>query len=258
MSENGVIPVDRIENIILVIRGRKVILDRDLAQLYNVTTKRLNEQVRRNHSRFPDDFIFRLTAKEKAKVVANCDHLSTLKFSPSLPYVFTEHGAIMAASVINSPRAIEASIFVVRAFVRLRKMVETHAELLQKVGELEHRLEGHDQQLQTILEAIRQLMAPTETKKKIGFTVKEKQKAYGKSMPKAAQVEFSLIPQAQEIWDAIPGDFQMKILNNVWCRTCSDTTGIGSVSGKVEKGMLILDGICTHYGNPVARVIENE
>ncbi len=165
MSENGVIPVDRIENIILVIRGRKVILDRDLAQLYNVTTKRLNEQVRRNHSRFPDDFIFRLTAKEKAKVVANCDHLSTLKFSPSLPYVFTEHGAIMAASVINSPRAIEASIFVVRAFVRLRKMVETHAELLQKVGELEHRLEGHDQQIQTILEAIRQLMAPPETKK---------------------------------------------------------------------------------------------
>jgi len=91
MSENGVIPVDRIENIILVIRGRKVILDRDLAQLYNVTTKRLNEQVRRNHNRFPDDFIFRLTAKEKAKVVANCDHLSTLKFSSSLPYVFLQN-----------------------------------------------------------------------------------------------------------------------------------------------------------------------
>ncbi len=165
----------------------------------------------------------------------------------------------MVASVINSPRAIEPSIFVVRAFVRLRKMVETHAELFQKVGELENRLEGHDQQIQTILETIRQLMAPTEAKKKkIGFTVKERQKAYGKSIPKAAHVEFSLTPHAQEIWDAIPGDIQMKLLNNVWCRTCSDVTGIGSVKGKIEKGMLILKGICTRCGNPVARVIENE
>lgn len=145
MSENGVIPVDQIENIIL------------------------------------DDFIFRLTAKEKAKVVANCDHLSTVKFSPSLPYAFTEHGAIMAASIINSPRAIEASIFVVRAFVRLRKMVETHTELLQKVGELEHRLESHDEQIQAIFEAIRQLMTPpAKPRKKIGFGVKEKQAAYGR------------------------------------------------------------------------------
>jgi hypothetical protein len=102
-------------------------------------------------------------------------------------------------------------------------------------------------------------MAPSETKKKkIGFTVKEKQKAYGKSMPKKALNEFSLTPQAQKIWDTIPGDFQMKILNNVWCRTCSDVTGIGSVSGKVEKGMLILRGICTRCQNPVTRAIENE
>ncbi|MBU4257858.1 MAG: ORF6N domain-containing protein [Proteobacteria bacterium] len=181
MSENEVVPVDQIENIILVIRGQKVILDRDLAQLYNVTTKRLNEQVRRNRSRFPDDFIFRLTAKEKAKVVANCDHLSTVKFSPSLPYAFTEHGAIMAASVINSPRAIASSIFVVRAFVRLRKMVETHTELLQKVGELEDRLESHDEQIQSIFEAIRQLMMPpAKPRKKIGFGVKEKKAAYGR------------------------------------------------------------------------------
>ncbi|MCG2758635.1 MAG: ORF6N domain-containing protein, partial [Desulfobacteraceae bacterium] len=136
---------------------------------------------RRNRSRFPDDFIFRLTAKEKAKVVANCDHLSTVKFSPSLPYAFTEHGAIMAASVINSPRAIASSIFVVRAFVRLRKMVETHTELLQKVGELEDRLESHDEQIQSIFEAIRQLMMPpAKPRKKIGFGVKEKKAAYGR------------------------------------------------------------------------------
>ena len=188
MSQNRVIPAGRIENIILVIRGQKVILDRDLAQLYNVTTKRLNEQVRRNRSRFPDDFIFRLTDEEKAQVVANCDHLSTLKFSPSLPNAFPEHGAIMAASVINSPRAIEANIFVVRAFVRLRKMVETHTELLQKVGELEHRIESHDEQIQAILEAIRQLMMPpVKPRKKIGFEVKEKKAAYGKKVGKGKE-----------------------------------------------------------------------
>jgi len=95
-------------------------------------------------------------------------------------------------------------------------------------------------------------------KKKIGFTVKEKQKAYGKSLPTKAMDEFSLTPQTFRIWINIPGDIQIKILNDVWCRTCSDTTGIGSVNGKIEKGMLILKGICTRCGNPVARVIENE
>ncbi len=113
--------------------------------------------------------------------------------------------------------------------------------------------------MKIVFETLDQLINIENTeKKKIGFTVKEEQKAYGKSMPKKAMDEFSLTPQAQEIWDAIPGDFQMKLLNNVWCRTCSDTTGIGSVSGKVEKGMLILKGICTRCGNPVARVIENK
>jgi hypothetical protein len=88
--------------------------------------------------------------------------------------------------------------------------------------------------------------------------MKEKQKAYGKTKPTKALDEFSLTPQAQQIWDSIPADFQIKLLNNVWCRTCSDMTGIGKVSGKVEKGMLILNGICTRCKNPVARVIENE
>jgi len=124
-------------------------------------------------------------AKEKAKVVANCDHLSTLKFSPSLPYAFTEHGAIMAASVINSPRAIQASIFVVRAFVRLRKMVETHTELLQMFRELERRIVDHDEQIEAIFEAIHQLMVPPEKpRSKIGFEVKEKRGRYGYDVPK--------------------------------------------------------------------------
>ena len=102
-----VIPVEMIERKILLIRGEKVMLDADLAALYGVTTKRLNEQVKRNRERFPNDFMFQLTEEEKAEVVANCDHLKRLKFSPTLPYAFTEHGAIMLASVLNSPLAVQ-------------------------------------------------------------------------------------------------------------------------------------------------------
>jgi hypothetical protein len=118
MSEKtSLIPVERIERSIFLIRGQRVMLDADLAELYDVTTKRLNEQVKRNRGRFPADFMFQLTAKEKTEVVANCDHLSKLKFSPVLPNAFTEHGAIMVASVLNTPRAIQTSVLVVRAFV---------------------------------------------------------------------------------------------------------------------------------------------
>ena len=181
MSKGLMIPDERIEKTILLIRGQKVIINADFAELYGVTTKRLNEQVRRNRSRFPEDFIFQLTTEEKSEVVANCDHLSKLKFSKTLPYAFTEHGAIMAASILNAPRAIEASIFVVRAFVKLREMLATHKELAQKYLELEQRLEDHDEHIQTIFNAIRQLMTTTESpRKKIGFTAREKQKAYGK------------------------------------------------------------------------------
>jgi hypothetical protein len=115
-----IVPEERIAQGILMIRGHKVMVDADLANLYGVTTKRLNEQVKRNRERFPDDFMFQLTAEEKEQVVANCDHLARLKFSPAIPNVFTEHGAIMAASVLNTPRAVEMSVYVVRAFIRLR------------------------------------------------------------------------------------------------------------------------------------------
>jgi len=98
--------VERIERLILVIRGQRIMLDADLARLYGVSTKRLNEQVKRNKERFPERFMFRLTAEERAEVVANCDHLQRLKFSPVLPHAFTEHGAIMAATVLNTSRAI--------------------------------------------------------------------------------------------------------------------------------------------------------
>ena len=176
----SILPLGRVERTILLIRGQKVILDADLAELYSVTTKRLNEQVKRNRERFPEDFMFQLTANERSEVVANCDHLSRLKFSSVLPYAFTEHGAIMAASVLNAPRAIEISVFVVRAFVKLREMASTHRELAKKLTELEQRLEGHDEKIDAIFEAIQQLMTPPEKKrKKIGFEVKEGGIPYG-------------------------------------------------------------------------------
>ena len=169
--------VEDVKRTILTIRGHKVILDADLASLYGVNTKRLNQQVRRNSDRFPDDFLFQLTAEEKAEVVANCDHLSNLKFSPALPLAFTEHGAIMAASVLNTQQAIETSIFVVRAFIRLREILATHKQLARKLAELEERLGEHDEQIQVILEAIQQLMTPPDKPpKKNGFEVSYRKK----------------------------------------------------------------------------------
>ena len=138
--------------------------------------------MRRNRDRFPEDFMFQLKVEEKAEVVANCDHLSTLKYSRVLPHAFTEYGAIMAASVLNTPRAIETSIFVVRAFVKLREMLATHKELKGKLNELEKK---YDEQFQVVFEAIRQLMSPPETsRKKIGFEVKESKASYGKKKKK--------------------------------------------------------------------------
>ena len=175
MNESlNLIPAERIERSILFIRGEKVMLDSDLAALYGVTTKRLNEQVKRNLTRFPDDFMFQLTEAEKVEVVANCDHLRNLRFSPVLPYAFTEHGAIMAATVLNSPRAVQVSIYVVEAFVRMRELMVMNRELAHKLAELEHRIERHDKSIRTLFEAIRHLMAaPEQPRRQIGFHVKE-------------------------------------------------------------------------------------
>ncbi len=180
-GSKAIIPRDRIERAILIIRGQKVMLDADLAELYGVTTKRLNEQVKRNRNRFPKDFIFRLSSKEKAEVVANCDHLKRLKFSPTLPYAFTEHGTVMLASVLNSRRAIEVSIHVVRVFVRIREMLSTHKEVSRKLSELEKKVEGHDEHIRALFQAIRQLMAPQDKKqRRIGFIVSEKAARYAR------------------------------------------------------------------------------
>ena len=173
MKKSEIIPIERIEKTILVIRGKKVMVDSDIAELYGVPTKRLNEQVKRNKERFPKDFMFKLTKDEKDEVVANCDHLSQLKFSHSLPYAFTEHGAVMLASVLNSPKAIEASLIVVRAFVRLREILSTHKELAEKLKDLELKVESHDEQITDIFEAINQLIAvPEKPKEKLVLVLK--------------------------------------------------------------------------------------
>ena len=164
-----------------MIRGQKVIVDADLAALYGVPTKRLNEQVKRNIDRFPADFMFQLTQGEKAEVVAICDHLAQLKFSKALPFAFTEHGALMAASVLNTPRAVEVSVYVVRAFVALRELLAGNKELALKFSELETRLErkidSHDQAIAGLIDAIRELMRPPEIKQRpIGFVAPEEKK----------------------------------------------------------------------------------
>ena len=155
----SIVPTEVIENKIYLIRGEKVMLDSELAELYGVTTKRLNEQVKRNIDRFPSDFMFQLTEAEKSEVVAICDHLKKLKFSPNLPYAFTEHGAIMAASVLNSKIAVDASINIVRTFVKLRQILSSNTELAKKLENLEKK---YDAQFKIIFDAIRQLMALPE------------------------------------------------------------------------------------------------
>ncbi|HXU38558.1 MAG TPA: ORF6N domain-containing protein [Blastocatellia bacterium] len=173
-TSQSLIPPERIERLILLVRDRRVILDADLAVLYGVTTKALNQAVKRNKKRFPQDFMFRLSKKEKIEVVTNCDHLGRLKFSPVLPYAFTEHGAIMLANVLSSDRAVEASVFVVRAFVHLREMFASSRQLSEKLAELERHIATHDKQIQAVFEAIRQLLTPPKTpRRQIGFHVKE-------------------------------------------------------------------------------------
>jgi len=160
-----------VESRILIVRRQRVILDSDLAELYGVTVKRLNQQVNRNQERFPADFMFQLTSTEDKALRLQ---IATSKKGRGgrryLPYAFTEHGAIMAATVLNSPRAVEMSVFVVRAFVRMREMLAKNRQLAAKINELDRRLETHDTTIQDIIEAIKELMVPERpSKRKIGF-----------------------------------------------------------------------------------------
>ena len=159
-GKKSLVPIEKIERRILLIRGEKVIIDADLAEFYGVQTKRLNEQVKRNKERFPADFMFQLSTDEKQEVVANCDHLSKLKYSRTLPYAFTEHGTIMAASILNSSRAIEISVFIVRAFVKLRRIISENEKLARKIVQIENHLADHDEQIIELIQAIKQLLKP--------------------------------------------------------------------------------------------------
>ncbi|HZE27295.1 MAG TPA: ORF6N domain-containing protein [Terriglobales bacterium] len=156
-----------VESRILVLRNHKVLLDTDLAELYGVSVKRLNEQVKRNQERFPSDFMFQLTAAEHEALRSQSAGRGGRRYPP---YAFTEHGAIMAATVLNSERAVEMSVFVVRAFVRLRELLATNRELAGKIDELERRLDTHDTSIQDLIEAIKELMVPQDpTGRQIGF-----------------------------------------------------------------------------------------
>lgn len=161
----------RLESTIRSVRGLAVILDADLAVIYGVTTAALNQAVKRNRERFPEDFVFQLTTDESVglksqSVTSSLGHGGRR----NLPWAFTEHGAIMAASVLNSPRAVEMSVFVVRAFVRLRDFARTHAEVAAKLTALERKVAGHDEDLKRMFAALRALLNhPTKPRRPIGF-----------------------------------------------------------------------------------------
>lgn len=159
-----------VESRILFLRHQRVILDADIAELYGVPVKVLNQQIKRNRERFPSDFVFQLTTKEhellRSQTVTSKNH-GGRRYAP---YAFTEHGAIMAATVLNSERAVQMSVFVVRAFVRLREMLATNRRLAGKIDELETRLDTHDSAIQELIEAIKELMTPQDPPRdRIGF-----------------------------------------------------------------------------------------
>jgi hypothetical protein len=170
--QESIVPVARIEHAILLLRGRKVMLDSDLAELYGVPTRRLNEQVRRNFERFPSDFMFQLTPEEA--MVLRSQFATSKKGRGGrryAPLVFTEQGVAMLSSVLKSRRAIQVNIEIMRAFVRLRRMLASHAELARKLAEME---KTYDAQFKVVFDALRQLMAPPAPKRRrIGFRVEE-------------------------------------------------------------------------------------
>jgi hypothetical protein len=161
------VPLEAIQNKIYLIRGQKVMLDNDLAALYQVSTKRLNEQVKRNLKRFPDDFMIRLTEEENNSLRSHFATLKRGKHKKYLPYAFTEQGVAMLSSILNSERAIQVNIAIMRAFIKLREVMSTHKELARKIDDMEKK---YDAQFKVVFEAIRRLLTtPEKPKKRIGF-----------------------------------------------------------------------------------------
>ena len=171
MNKTALVLAKRVGSKILILRNQKVILDSDLAELYDVPVRQLNQQVKRNSDRFPADFLFPVTAAEYENLRSQ-NVISSSKHGGRryLPHAFTEHGAIMAATVLNSKRAIEMSIFVVRAFVQMRQTMAVNQHVVSKLAELEARLDSHDAEIQDLVEAIRELIAPLPANhRRIGF-----------------------------------------------------------------------------------------
>ncbi len=171
MAKTAIVVARKVDSKIFSLRGQRVILDADLAELYGVQVRHLNQQVKRNAKRFPPPFRFQLSPHE-LKILRSKNVISTAGHGGARyrPYAFTEHGAIMAATVLNSERAIEMSVFVVLAFVRMRRASAGNRHVLTKLTELEHRLETHDSEIQSLMDAIRELMAPEEpNRRRIGF-----------------------------------------------------------------------------------------
>ena len=155
MAKRIIVPAEKIDRAILFLRSKRVMLDADLALVFGTTTKRLNQQMKRNINRFPSDFLFQLTEEEKAWVVTNCDHLKQLRFSSINPYAFTEHGTIMVAMILNTPVAADASVAIVRAFIKLREILSQNKDLAKRMNELEAK---YDDQFKIVFQAIRKLM----------------------------------------------------------------------------------------------------
>jgi phage regulator Rha-like protein len=182
----SIAPVEPVENLIQTVRGQRVVLDADLARIYGVPTKVLNQAVKRNRKRFPSDIMFQLTATEAGSARRSKSQTVTLKRGHNLkyrPYAFTEHGAIQTANVLNSEAAVQMGLFVVRAFVKMREALANHRELVHKLTELERtlteRLDDHEQIIASSLEELRQLMNPPEpARKQIGFHVRERAATY--------------------------------------------------------------------------------
>jgi hypothetical protein len=173
-----IIPIQLIAERILLVRGEKVLLDRDLAALYGVETRTLNQAVKRNASRFPGDFMFVLSRDEIGRISQSVTSSANLKFSKQVR-AFTEQGVAMLSSVLNSERAVKVNIAIMRAFVKLRETLETNRELARKFAELENRVGKHDDEIAAIIDAIRQLMAPPEKpRREIGFHVRDKTPRY--------------------------------------------------------------------------------
>jgi phage regulator Rha-like protein len=184
---DATVPIEQITTVIYFIRDHKVMLDRDLAELYGVQTKVLKQAVRRNIDRFPDDFMFELTDAEfqnwRSQFVTSKKDRMGLRYKPM---AFTEQGVAMLSSVLNSKRAINVNIQIMRAFVQLRKIIGSHEKLEEKLRKIEHHIEDHDEKIEAIFRVIQELIGPDEKskKKRIGYTVKEKQVAYGRRSKK--------------------------------------------------------------------------